>query len=305
MTYGMDPVRYYLSLAGVNIISNITIALFFSAVLTPRRSKKFSTLIIFLYFLISGLCFMPIREKTTVKSVIYVFTVWIPLFLMYKNKTFEIVTAVVLNTISQSLCEAVVVLYYIIISVSPTSDEVATNFKVSLMIAAPALIIFECISVYIWRNIFAKKNMQSYNISTIMLGASQILTMCTLTILNFEFSIFSVSILITFIISCTLSIASFMLIIFSMKQAAISERDITIYENYIEAFKQRDKAMQDQYLEMRRIKHDINKHMNTLKYLKDDSEELHKYILKLDEFIDEKHTARIEQSLSYKSEEIS
>ena len=147
--------------------------------------------------------------------------------------------------------------------------------------------------------------MQSYNISTIMLGASQILTMCTLTILNFEFSIFSMPILTAFIVSCIISIASFMLIVFSMRQAAVSERDITIYENYIGAFKERDKAMQEQYLEMRRIKHDINKHMNTLKYLKDDPEELHKYILMLDEFIDEKHTARIEQSLAYKSEEIS
>lgn len=66
------------------------------------------------------------------------------------------------------------------------------------------------------------------------------------------------------------------------------EQNVILYKKYIENFNEREQAFQNQYREIRRIKHDLNKHINTLKYLENDPDELRNYILNLDNYISQK-----------------
>lgn len=288
MTYGMDPLKYYCTMGMINALSSIIIVLFYTVILTPKKTKLFSTAMMYLYYILIGIFFLPIRNMLTFKSIIYISTIWLPIKILFKNKPSEIVAAVAFNSLSQILSEITAVIYFLIIGISPTSAEGATNFKIVLFLSAPALIIWECVFVYIWRKIFIKDDTPVSDISSILFGTSQLLMISIFGIITFEYNILSLPLILIEALVCIMSILSFIIIIFSFKDVAKSENDIAKYESYIKNFKKRDEEMQLHCLEIRRIKHDINKHMNTLICLKNNPEDLHNYISDLDSYISEK-----------------
>lgn len=290
MYYGMNPLQYSLSLLGINTISNIIISIFYIMVLTPKKSKLLSAGVLFVLNTFIAIIFIPFRTMITMKTIIFTVVLLILIVprILFTNRLIEKISAIILNYLAQLFCEIAASIIILSLNLLPTSQEAATNFKISLFIATPLLIIFSGIAILIWKKIFKSNHSTSTDVSIIMFSAAQLLIPCIFGILIFEYEIINISLLIAEIFICIFSLLSFIIMIYNINSMAQYEKNINLYKKYIEFFYEREQTFQAQYREIRNIKHDLNKHIHTLEYLKDDHTELRNYILNLDDYISQK-----------------
>ena len=73
--------------------------------------------------------------------------------------------------------------------------------------------------------------------------------------------------------------------IVGFKNAIESDYKIDQYTKYMDIVNERNIIFRKQYMIIKRIKHDINNHINTLQHIKNDKKELHNYITNIDNYI--------------------
>lgn len=286
MIYGMEPLKYYLSLFAVNTISNLTLFLFFSFTLTPKQSHKKSVAVLFIILSITTALFLPHRDELIIKAVVYYPLITVLLLLLYKNTVLECIISFILCTAAQLLGELLFSIYSVSIGVSPVSA--ASDFKMILLIATPATVFFEGVFALLWRKIFKRNDTLRFNMMIFMILAPHILLFSALAIMIFVINIYYIPVIITLVSVCLLSLISVTVVIINLKRTEQIDRDAQLYRACIENYKQRENLFNYRYMEIRRIKHDLKKHFNTLNNLKDDKMALHEYISSLDTLISTK-----------------